>query len=315
MSTTSSDGTGNALEEWKEARSIIARYDNNLHDLRKYGFSFITALLAANGLISQSSTSVVPAGVKASILMATMGLIVTLKLLDTHYRLFQKAASIRGRILEDRLNLDITNDISFFYDLEHWWRYVQALYYGFVVLTVLLGLAILWSNALLLSVMLVAALVSGVLIHFINEQTPTALEDWSVDRKIVSEGTPVRITYTNLNSGDTRHHPGTFRLSWKIERESAMAAAASVHEASPVEVQLGYFENHDWLWETEKVKPNLYELEMFSTRVEKEGTLPRAYDLIKTVGPGRQQTKLTIQVTPKAKEEPTRVILEKSDNP
>src|SRR5271169_6784431 len=111
---------GNALDEWKEARSVIARFDNNLHDLRKYGFSFVTALLAANGLISQGGSSVVSFGVKAGILVATMGLIVTLKLLDTHYRRFQEAVSIRGRILEDRLNIDLTKDLSFFYALENW---------------------------------------------------------------------------------------------------------------------------------------------------------------------------------------------------
>jgi len=283
--------------------------------LRKYGFGFITALLAANGLISEGGTSVVPASVKAGILIATMGLIVTLKLLDTHYRMFVKAASIRGRILEDRLNLDITNDISFLNNLEHWWRYVQALYYGFVILTVFLGFAILWSSALLLSMMLVAALASGMLIYFINVQPiTTALEDWSVDRKIVSKGTPVRITYTNLNSGDTHKYPGTFKLSWKIKHYPAMAETAPVPGASPVEVQLSYFENYDWLWETEKVDTGLYELEMSSARTEKEGTLPRAYELLRTVGMGKQPAKLTIQVTPKEKEEPVRVVLEKTSD-
>jgi len=313
LSTSSS--YGNALDEWKEARSVIARFDNNLHDLRKYGFTFVTALLAANGLISQGGTSIVPAGVKAGVLVATMGLIVTLKLLDTHYRLFQKAASIRGRILEDRLNLDITNDISFFYDLGHWWNYVQALYYGFVAMTFLLGLAILWSDWFLVTMMLVAALVSGVLIYFINKEKPTALKDWSVDNKIVSKGTPVRITYTNLDSGDSDDNPGVFRLSWNVKRESAMTATGSVSEASTVKVQLGCFESHDWLWETEEVKPDLYELEMFSERIQREGTPPRAHGLLRTVGMGKQSSKLTIQVTPKARqEEPVRVVLEKTGN-
>jgi hypothetical protein len=237
-------------------------------------------------------------------------LIVTLKFLDNHYRLFQKAASIRGRILEDRLNLDITNDISFFYKLDKWWRYVQALYYGFVVLTAMLGLAILWGDAPLLTIMLIAALVSGVLIYFINQETPTTLEDWSVDKKIVSKGTPVRITYTNLNSGDTDKYPGLFKLSWNVKRQLAMKATAPVSEAS-VEVELGYFGNHDWLWETEKVDAGLYELEMFSTRLKSKET-PRALELLRTISTEGQPLKLTIQVTKAKKEEPIRVVLEKT---
>lgn len=302
------------MDEWKEARSVLARYDTNLHDLRKYGFGFVTALLAANGLLSQGGTSVVPLGVKAAILVATMGLIVALKLLDTHYRLFQKAASIRGRILEDRLNLDITNDISFFYGLEAWWWYVQVLYYAFVGLTFVLGLAILWGNALLIIGMLVAALVSCWLIWFINREKPTALEDWSVDNKIVSQGTPVRITYTNLNSGDRGDHPGKLRLWWNVKREAAMTEAAFVKEESPVEVQLRYFENYDWLWETKEVNPGLYELAMFSPPIVQRGRealrmLVARIDAPAAWGPS---SRLTIQVTKAKPEEPVKVVLEKT---
>lgn len=77
INLSASPSYGNALDEWKEARSVIARFDNNLHDLRNYRFTFVTGLLAANGLLSQGGTSVVPAGVKAGVLVATMGLIVT----------------------------------------------------------------------------------------------------------------------------------------------------------------------------------------------------------------------------------------------
>jgi hypothetical protein len=78
-----------------------------------------------------------------------------------------------------------------------------------------------------------------------------------------------------------------------------------------VEVELGYFGNHDWLWETEKVDAGLYELEMFSTRLKRKET-PRAYELLRTVGMEEQPLKLTIQVTKAKKEEPIRVVLEKT---
>lgn len=294
MSSSDSDRT---LDEWKEARSVLARFDTNLHDLRKVGFTFVTALLAANGLLSQNltgATSVVPDGVKAGVLVATMGLIVALKLLDTHYRLFQQAASVRGRILEDRLNLDITNDISLFYDYRKYWWYVQVLYYSFVGLTVLLGFAILWGDTLLIATMLVAALVSGVLIHVIDQEKPTAFEDWSVDKKIVSKGTPVRITYTNLNSRDVA--PGTFRLWWNVKHESAKAGTTPLPEGSPENVQLKYLESRDWLCQTDKLEPDLYELAMWSARVQGEGTV--ASTAVDKPEAGKPSYQSTIQVTP-----------------
>jgi len=317
LSTKSSDGdasTGNALSEWQEARSILARYDNNLHDLRKYGFSFVTALLAANGLLSEGGPSIVPAVVKMAILVATMGLIVSLKLLDTNYRMFEKAASMRGRILENRLNLDITNDISFLYGFGDLWLYVQLLYYGLVTVTVILGLAILWGNALCIIWLLVGALVAYVTISLLDhvKPEPWQLEDWSVDNKIVSKGTPVRITYTNLNPGDG-YYPGTFRLSWNVKDKSAMTEKAvkpTPPPPPPSEVQLRYFESQDWLWETEKVSPGLYELEMFSARVQRASSL-RVMS-IGRLGEGNPSQHATIQVTKVKPEEPIKVMLEKT---
>ena len=290
MSTQSSEG--NALDEWKEARAIIGRFDGNLHDLRKYGFSFVTALLAANGLLSVGGSSNIPVGVKASILVVTMGLIVTLKLLDTHYRRFQSAAATRGRILEDRLNLDLTNDISLLYKLQRWWRYVQYLYYGFVVLTALLGLALLWSDWALFSMVVFAAGLSILIMFFINREKPeTELEDWSVDRKIVSQGTPVRITFTNLNA-ENYEKPDKFTLSWKVQNESEITGNEPTNMETFVAsllkkaISLKYFENYDMLWETEKVKPGLYELLMSAERSFGEKT-----------GQNTEWLRLTIQVT------------------
>ncbi len=258
---------GNALDEWKEARSVLARFDNNLHDLRKYGFSFVTALLAANGLISIGGTTVVPAEVKTSILVVTMGLIVTLKLLDSHYRCFENAASLRCRILEDRLNLELTGDVSFFYNLERWWVNVLFLYLGFVGLTAILGIAILWNQTFLLSLTGIAALISAVLIIVMDMRklANKDLQDWTVDLKIVNQGTPVRITYTNLNS-EERKNPGTFSLWWTAKPLQVKNPKELPKESTLKLVKLKYFENHVWLWETAQVEPGLYEFEMFSNR-------------------------------------------------
>jgi hypothetical protein len=268
----------NALDEWKEARSVIARFDNNLHDLRKYGFSFVTALLAANGLISISQTEVVPAEVKASILVVTMGLIVALKLLDCHYLCFEKAASYRCRILEDRLNLELTGDLAFFYNLEKWWVNILLLYLGFIGLTATLGIAILWNHPILLVLTIVATVISAVLILIldIRRSTKKDLQDWTVDLKIVHQRTPLRITYTNLNSNE-REKPGRFMLWWTVKSLQKQNLKEPLEEPSVKEVNLRSFQSYVWLWETANVQPGLYEFEMFSTRV----TRPEMMNMIR----------------------------------
>jgi hypothetical protein len=261
---------GNALDEWKEARSVLARFDNNLHDLRKYGFSFVTALLAANGLISIGGTAEVTAEVKAAILIVTMGLIVALKLLDRHYLCFENAATLRCRILEDRLNIDLTGDIAFFYKTEQWWINVLGLYIGFIALTGMLGVAIFWNqftSALVWIVLSVAVIASCSIAYIDLRKTKnTDLQDWSVDLKIISQGTPLRITYTNLNPNN-HEKPGAFSVWWTVKslqekEEQTQGPAVEV-------VQLKTFENHIWIWETTHVKPGLYEFNMFA---EKEPT-------------------------------------------
>jgi hypothetical protein len=266
---------GNALDEWKEARSVLERFDNNLHDLRKYGFSFITALLAANGLISIGGTSPVPLEVKVSILVVTMGLIVTLKLLDSHYQCFESAASARCRILEDRLNLELTGDIAYFYKSERWWAHVIVLYLGFVILTTILGAAILWNTSPLLLYLVVIAAVISILLIILTTAIKSSnkdLQDWAVDLKIVSQGIPVRISYTNLNSREKKL-PGLFKIWWTVkpfDDENSVGKPSG----PPVKiVSLKYFQNHVWLWDTSKMSPGLYEFEMFSVRLPRDDLL------------------------------------------
>jgi len=39
------------FKEWEVARNVLKEFDDRIHDLRKYGFSFLTALLAAEALL------------------------------------------------------------------------------------------------------------------------------------------------------------------------------------------------------------------------------------------------------------------------
>ena len=206
--------------------------------------------------------STVPAYEKLTVLLVTLALLVALRLLDQHYRLFQQAASIRARILEKRLNADLTSDISEFYKLGRWWKAVQWLYNGFLLLTFLLGFAILFPYIVEIALLGSGTLVSYYFIRSINARTLDSVEDWSVDRKIVEQGDPVRLTWTNLVRGSEGRGPEKNELSWEVTTQSG----SSVTAGAPASVSLKHLESYEWLWDTNGLDPGLYRL---STKSQK----------------------------------------------
>ena len=70
-----------ALEEWKECRATIARFDGYLSDMRKYGFTLVTILLTANALVTTGNT---PADRPAASIVV-MALVFALFMLDNYY--------------------------------------------------------------------------------------------------------------------------------------------------------------------------------------------------------------------------------------
>jgi hypothetical protein len=107
-----------AIQEWNACRGIIDTLDGRLTDLRRYGFTLVTALFAVAGLISKlvstSGTLLTPA-VQFSVFVVTMVLTVTLFLIDEIYRSEQRAAEFRARVLETHLNLELTETTAKMY--------------------------------------------------------------------------------------------------------------------------------------------------------------------------------------------------------
>ncbi len=103
----------NFMKEWETARAVLAGFDTHLHDLRKYGFSLITAFLATNAIIFQTKifTIELTDNIKLAILGVTLLLIFTLSMIDQTYRVFLRAAADRAKILERSLNLHLTEVI------------------------------------------------------------------------------------------------------------------------------------------------------------------------------------------------------------
>ena len=139
MSSSSSDS---GPPEWQAARDVLDKFDERLHDLRKYGFSFITGLLSVDAIFAAISASW-----KLAALIATLALIVSLNLVDRNYRVFQIAATIDAQLLERRNEMNLTQTISRIYDDAHIKFFFQTVYIMFTLATLLLGWFILASNS------------------------------------------------------------------------------------------------------------------------------------------------------------------------
>jgi len=99
----SSPGQGFLLEEWKEARSSTRRFDEYLLNLRRYGFTLATILIAADAYLSM--TEGVSPLAKAGAAVAVMLLIFALFLLDQHVKALQGAALNIATNLERQLRM------------------------------------------------------------------------------------------------------------------------------------------------------------------------------------------------------------------
>jgi hypothetical protein len=94
------------LQEWREARSSIGRFDEYLLNLRKYGFTLATILIGADAYLSMS-TELHP-GAKAGAAIAVMMLIVALFLLDHHVKTLQRIALSRAVEIEAQLEMGLS---------------------------------------------------------------------------------------------------------------------------------------------------------------------------------------------------------------
>lgn len=208
------------LKEWEMARSVLNNFDERLHDLRKVGFTFITALLAADAIIFKDSGLDLDQSVKFVVLSLNFGLIVTLLLLDRNYRVFQTAAATRAKVIERKINLELTEVIAQRYNLTNVPDYITGLYIAFTILVLFMGFAVLSETYKLgLSVVWGIALV---IIYIVNStihqlKFPFGELDWTLDPLQCKIGEQVEITVNNLGKEPIMFKKNT--IMWKILKE------------------------------------------------------------------------------------------------
>ena len=102
-----------ALDEWKECRTSIDRFDKLIVDVRKYGFTLITGLLTASAFAFVKLDSVsVPDAARVGVSLVLMVLVLGLFTVDRYLEIFLRSAVTRARALETALDFRLTRMIS-----------------------------------------------------------------------------------------------------------------------------------------------------------------------------------------------------------
>jgi len=243
------------MDEWKSARDVISSFDDRLTDLRKTGFGFVSALLTAQALLISGVTNgsgSVPDLVKVGVIWVTFVLIGALRLTENNYRFFQQAASLRAKILERHLNLELTETIANKYNMEGMWHHFNDLYYLLVAATGVLGIAVILSNIFLVAAQVAITLFAVFAVRLIgglHRETWGVYGDWTFSPGQCVPNQPVRITLTNLDDKPLPYSDG--ERAWQIVRQdfSVVEHAYGNFEGAG---KLEHEDNYDWVWHIPK---------------------------------------------------------------
>jgi hypothetical protein len=253
------------LEEWKEARAVLARFDEDLHDLRKFGFSFITALLSLESFLLPSNVITGSNGlpladdVKTAVLLVTLVLVFGVQVLDRNYQVYEEAAATRAIVIERKLNLELTDDISVRYAAGQVKWGVNLLYWLFIAALSGLGVVVLWPNYLRIitlgMIFLLATVASTLLLRV---RLPYGDADWTVDALECDVGEKIGITVVGL--GKRVGYREGERI-WEITDQDNKPLLPPQHmdnDDGPIVLRPG--ESYTWLWDTSGVNPGIYEV-------------------------------------------------------
>jgi hypothetical protein len=249
-------------KEWEEARAVLARFDNNIHDIRKYGFTFITSLLAAQALL-------IPADVlqsvdepwldnqtKFAIFLATLILINCLGILERSYNQFQKAAKVRAVIVERLLNIELTDTISDLYKMSRTGLYSIGFYIMFEASLIVLAFAVLTENVGFAYLLVVAAIAFPVTFALYERKRVIGDEwiDLTMDKHEVFPGESIRILVTNVALDQDEPI-----IYWRGEKIWSIADSAGnivIEEIAKKDTQIENLRSLNWMWEIPKGQAN-----------------------------------------------------------
>jgi hypothetical protein len=269
------DYLANFLEEWKACRAVFKDFDERLHDIRKYGFTFITGLLTVEALLipAGSKPESIPDLIKFAVLCASLILITVLHCIDKGYRLFGKLTMNRARVLERRLNLELSEIISSRSIRSFSEKVIPGIYCCYAVVVVLFGWAILASSDafwIYIIILGIGPFAATYLPHKIVPFYEHGKEDWSIFPLEIRKGDWLRVTLTNLDE-DT---PIIFKkgvIIFTIRRQSQTSPEKQIKAEDDA---IGVENSYTWLLNRDELPtlPGIYRIYIRAREGEEEKT-------------------------------------------
>lgn len=247
------------IDEWKLARQVFEKFDDRQHDLRKYGFTFLSALIAADSLTKLVMDA--DDRIRLSVVGITLLLTVALNLLDKNYELFMSAAAIRAKILEVRLNLELTETISFRHKWDKFDRYVLGVYVMFAAVAGLVGIVVLYPEVLLMGLAAAFTIIAVIAVLAIHRLKPNLkrVVDWSFDRITCAQGEKVRIVATNLSPSDYAIFVENTK-AWEIRKEGDEHPFKPAMGKVSTKIEIPPGNNYSWELPTDDFQPGIYRI-------------------------------------------------------
>jgi hypothetical protein len=252
----------NLMKEWETSRELLKDFDERLHDLRKYGFTFVTGLLAVEGfLVAATDVNSMVALVKWSVIAVNLLLIVSLRVIDRNYQIFQGAAATRALVLERILNLELTEIISDRYANRGIAWCVTVVYLLLATAVLFLGRAALGvDETIALTWIGVAVAAVLVAIHWtVKVEFPNGQMDWTLECVDCTRGDSVGITVTNLSAKRTFVFERPVSTLWSVRPEEGGTEVASKELEG--DLPITKHSSHTWLLDTGGWPPGVYRIE------------------------------------------------------
>lgn len=194
------------FQEWNSTRDLLDKFGDRIFELRKYGFSFITALLTAQAILIPNLGLVndkVPNEVKFAVIGVTILLILTLSLFEKSYQILMDAADRRALIIEARLNLELLETVCHQSKHDKVYLYNLLVYAFFIAGSILLALAILpqifYIWLIELAIFSYGALLAIHILKFLDPNKDRPGIDWTLGNVECYKGDEVEIICTNFD--------------------------------------------------------------------------------------------------------------------
>lgn len=216
---------GPELTEWSAARNLITDTDNRLNDLRKYGLGVLASLLTAQGLVqvtSGSGSAYVPPLGKLAIVLASLLLVSTVASIDRIQRSIQRPAAARARVLERQLGMELTEEISDYYEVHGSYTLVDLIYAAIAVGVGTLGYFVVspsplvWSWYSIGTVEFAATVGALAFTIWIGLGGPERTVDWSARIVACPHGERIEVLLTNTSGEWVSPMDGDLPNLWRL---------------------------------------------------------------------------------------------------